>query len=98
VIGIDNFAALDRWPGVESVVRNTTYAVARRRGAGEAEVEDLRLRLGTLGVELTATLFDLTAHQSAASTVVREQIRVGVQPESLDARVYDYILANSLYS
>jgi nicotinate-nucleotide adenylyltransferase len=97
VMGIDIFLTMDRWPEVESVVKNATYTVARRRGLGEREVAALRQRLGALGPELEVYLLDLGAHQPASSSRVRVQVRAGERPVALNERVYQYILDNSLY-
>jgi nicotinate-nucleotide adenylyltransferase len=96
IVGMDTLARLDRWPDVESVVKDATYAVAHRSGAPVA-VDGLRSRLGELGDELKVRLFELDDHTGAASSVIRQQLRAGERSSMLDERVHEYVLANGLY-
>jgi nicotinate-nucleotide adenylyltransferase len=97
VVGMDTMARLDAWDDYEAVVRRAAFAVARRPGVANGAVEGLRARLGALGSELRARVFDFDEHEGASSRTVREQIRAGERPEALDVRVYEYILREGLY-
>jgi nicotinate-nucleotide adenylyltransferase len=97
LLGADTFATIDRWDELESVVKQATFGVARRPGAGTDAISQMRARLGELGEDLKAQTFDLAGHTQASSRKIREDIRAGRQPESLDPKVYDYIKAHNLY-
>jgi nicotinate-nucleotide adenylyltransferase len=97
IVGIDTLARIDTWKDVESVVTLASYAVARRPGTADDAIEKLRQRLGPLGARLNVQLFDFDDHGAASSLVIREGLRQGRVPESLDPRVLDYIRDHHLY-
>jgi len=97
IVGMDTLARLDRWDDFQSVVEQSSFAVAHRPGTPVQELEALRGRLGGLGDRLKVQLFDFDDHGAASSTVIRRQLQVGERPEFLDQRVYEYILAHGLY-
>jgi len=97
VMGIDTLARLDRWPDVESVVKNATYLAARRGGVGDAEVAALRQRLGPLGSALRVQLFEFNEAAGASSAQVRAAVRAGEPTVDLDPMVRDFIERKGLY-
>jgi nicotinate-nucleotide adenylyltransferase len=97
IVGADTLVRLDTWKDVQSVVRLTIYAVARRDGTDLEAVDDLKQRLGSLGGELRVRWFDFDDHAAASSRLIRQSIRQGSPPRSLDPKVLDYIQAHHLY-
>lgn len=97
VLGIDTLMRLDRWDDVGSVVKSTTYMAAKRDGAGEASLAELRLRLGPLGEDLRVWMFEFERAADASSAYIREAMQAGKQPAFLDPRVRDYISHQQLY-
>jgi nicotinate-nucleotide adenylyltransferase len=94
--GMDALDGLDRWDDVGAVVRGAAFLVARRAGSASV-VDGLRARLGELGRELDVREFELARHGEASSKLVREAVRAGERPETLDPRVYAYIWAQGFY-
>jgi nicotinate-nucleotide adenylyltransferase len=97
LVGADTFALLDRWDDIESVVDQATFGVAERPGAQADVVGQVRARLGGLGARLKAQTFELEEHTRASSRRIRDAVREGRRPESLDPAVYEYVRAHDLY-
>jgi nicotinate-nucleotide adenylyltransferase len=97
VMGMDVLARLDGWRDVQSVVEKSTFAVAVRPGAPSASIADLKLRLGKLGTSLDVRVFEFRYYSSETSTRIRNLLKIGKRPRSLDGGVYTYIVANHLY-
>ena len=97
IVGADTLMTLDRWEDVESVVDNSTFAVAERGEGTAGLLEELRSRLGPLGQSLRASVFSFEEYGEASSSKVRVQVRAGGRPSALDERVYEYVLSRNLY-
>ena len=98
IVGLDTLLRLDEWDNHEQIVRQAAFAVARRAGSSESQLEGLRRRLGSLGPALRVELFELGEHARASSMTIRRQIAAGERPDSLDQAVYQYIATHRLYS
>ena len=97
IVGMDAISRLDGWEDYESVVNSASFAVATRPGAVPETINSLKRRLGPLGEALDVHLFEFDDHGAATSTKIRDQIRSGQRPESVDDSVYEYILKHDLY-
>jgi nicotinate-nucleotide adenylyltransferase len=97
ITGMDTIARLDRWEGLESIVRNTTFAIAHRSGTSIQTLEDLKSRLKQVGLELRAEVFEIQKHADASSTEIRQELEMARAPQQLDPKVYDYIKSHELY-
>jgi nicotinate-nucleotide adenylyltransferase len=97
IVGEDTLVRIDTWKDVESVVTLASYAVARRHGTADDALDKLRVRLGPLSSCLRVQWFDFEDHGAASSLLIREDLRRGRVPRSLDPRVLDYIQTHHLY-
>jgi nicotinate-nucleotide adenylyltransferase len=97
ITGMDTIGRLDRWEDFESVVRNTSFAVAHRPGTPTTALSDLRRRLGESGSELKAQIFEIRDFGDASSTKIRRELACGQRPAQLDPKVFEYITQNKLY-
>jgi nicotinate-nucleotide adenylyltransferase len=97
IVGADTFETIDRWDFVESVVRSGTFLIAKRPGAAESVVADVKTRLGELGRYLKAESFEFAGYTQASSRKIREEVARGGRPEALEPSVYDYIVTHDLY-
>jgi nicotinate-nucleotide adenylyltransferase len=97
IVGMDTISRLDGWDDIESVVRNTSFAVAARPGTELDALHDLKKRLGILGHLLHARLFEFDDHGAITSTMIREQVRTNIAPQGLNREVDEYIRSHQLY-
>ncbi len=94
IIGADNWMIFDRWRSYDEFLTRYHLVVYPRPGYPLSDDDRLRYGQEALGrVQFVeAPQFDIS------STQIRQAIARHCQPELIDARVYAYILNNSLYS
>lgn len=94
IIGADNWMIFDRWRSYDEFL--TRYHLVVYPRPGYPLSDDDRRRYGQEALSrvqfVEAPQFDIS------STQIRQAIARHCQPELIDARVYAYILNNSLYS
>lgn len=94
IVGADNWMIFDRWRAYDEFLTCYHLIVYPRPGYPLTDADRLRY-----GQEATQRVQFVEAPQfDISSTQIRQAIADGRQPELIDARVYAYILNNSLYS
>jgi len=96
IVGVDTMLKLATWEDAQSVVRATSYIVMARTHVDAADW--LAWQQGPIGRQVRWRLADPgEAAAQVSSTVVRQELAAGQQPEALDAAVFDYIRRHRLY-
>lgn len=85
IVGADVLSSIDTWEDAARA-RVLQYAAARRAGADETLIDDLRV-----------AWFDLAEHTGASSRRIQGELRAGKRPAELRDSVSTYIWERGLY-
>lgn len=97
ILGADSFLSLEKWAGAEELLSEHGFAVGKRPGFGDSELQEcadrLRSKYGTDVILVDVPQIDVS------STDIRERIRTGRSIRYLVPRsVEDYIREHGLYT
>lgn len=96
LLGDDKLKRLINWPSVGVVAKNVHFIIGSRH-SNERDVERLaQLLEAATGLNFGYSFVPLK-HQATSSSYIRQQLKKGKKPASLDPKVLDYITRHKLY-
>lgn len=97
LLGDDKLKRLVNWPSISVMAEQTRFVIGSRHGQ-EQDVERLAKLLELAGGPRLRHSFVKLRHTRTSSSNIRKQLKNGQIPDSLDAKVLQYITNQKLYS